>query len=125
MSALRPILRCLFVALCSAPLTGCLLAETRVNEPIPAAAVEGLAPGTTADEVVGLLGAPAEVVELGARTAYRFEFERSKQSGLFLLVLNFDARRTKSDRVWCFFDADDRLTHVAASFEAADVKHGL
>lgn len=112
--------------LLSSPLlSGCLLSQRRVNEPIPIEGVDALLAGMSAADVVSRLGAPAQVVELGERTAYRFEFERTKETGLFLFVINVRNEETRSDRVWCFFDEDDRLTYVGSSLEADEVSHGL
>lgn len=106
-------------------LSGCLLSQRKVNEPIPMEGVDALQTGMSATDVVSRLGAPAQVVELGERTAYRFEFERTKETGLFLFVFNMRNAETRSDRVWCFFDRDDRLTHVGSSLEADEVSYGL
>ncbi len=118
-------LTCALLALSCLPLGGCLLSQDRVNEPIPSRAVEALQVGMSASDVVALLGAPVEVVELGQRTAYHFEFERTKQTGLFLVVFNMSRLDARADRVWCFFDAGDRLTHVASSLDADEVAYGL
>lgn len=119
------------LSLCVAGLTlsllgsSCLLSQSRVNQPIPLESVAALEGATNADEVVELLGAPVEVVELGNRTAYRFEFTRTKETGLFLFVFNLNRNQTKSDRIWCFFDENEQLTHTGTTLEADAVKHKL
>lgn len=106
-------------------LSSCLLSQNRVNQPLPPEAVQALKPGMTVAEVLERLGAPVQVVELDQRSAYRFEFERTKQTGLFLFVFNMNNQETSSDRVWCFFSKDDLLTHYGTTFEAGQVSYGL
>jgi hypothetical protein len=118
-------LRLALLALPSLFLGGCLLSQDKLNEPISGKEVRALQPGMSATEVVASLGAPAEVVEIGQRTAYRFEYARTKNTGLFLIVFNMSHQDTRSDRVWCFFDAEDRLTHMASTLDADDVSYTL
>lgn len=121
----RSLVRPVFAALPLVLLSSCLLSQRRVNEPIRMRAVDELVVGIDASEVTARLGAPVEVVELGERSAWRYEFERTKQTGLFLFVFNMVNQDTRSDRVWCFFDADHRLTHVGTTLEASEVSYGL
>ena len=54
---------------------GCLISRTTVDQPLDSAALTALEPGTsTAADVVAALGAPDEVVQLGRRSAYRFDY---------------------------------------------------
>jgi hypothetical protein len=93
-------------------LTACALGRQDVNEPLDPAIVRTFEPGrTTAREVVERLGAPTEVVQLGRRTAYRYDGSTQKSAVLFLLVVNFVNQDQRSDRVWVFFDERDVLTH--------------
>jgi len=102
----------------------CFLSRTTVNEPIHRTKIDGLVPGTTtAKEVVALLGAPGEVVQLGNRTAYRYDFSVQKRAGFTLIIVTFLNEDTRSDRVWLFFDADDKLTHAGATLEAGDAEY--
>lgn len=113
-------------AACLAPLAGCMISRDTQNEPLRAEALAGLTPGsTTAAQAVELLGAPTEIVQLGFRSAYRWEFGTAKRAGLFLLVVylsNIDAR---ADRIWLFFDDEDVLTHVGSTFDAADARYAM
>ncbi len=114
----------LLVLLALAP--ACFISRTSVNDPLTPASLEGLQPGTTtAAEVLELLGAPVEVVQLGHRTAYRFDAETTKRAGLWLVVVGFMNDDTRSDRVWVFFNQDDVLTHVGATFNARDPKYAM
>jgi outer membrane protein assembly factor BamE (lipoprotein component of BamABCDE complex) len=104
----------------------CFMTRTTVNAPIDRADVEKLVPGTSsAKDVVAALGAPSEVVQLGKRTAYRYEFTTTKRGVLFLIVLGFYNEDTRSDRVWLFFDSSDVLTHIGTTLEAADTEYAL
>lgn len=96
---------------------GCVFARQDVNEPLPAPAIRGLEPGrTTAREVVERLGGPTEVVQLGRRTAYRYDAATTKSAVLFLLLVNFANQDTRQDRLWVFFDEHDVLTHYGATY---------
>ena len=82
-------------------------------------------PGMTAADVVATLGAPNEVIQLGLRSAYRFDHQKKKRAGLFALVLGFFNEDTREDRVWCFFDQNDVLTHVGSTLDADDTEYAL
>jgi len=96
---------------------GCAVGRQDTNEPLDALVIREFEPGkTTAREVVERLGAPTEVVQLGRRTAYRFDASTTKSAGLILLVINFFNQDTRSDRLWVFFNEQDVLTHHGGSF---------
>ncbi|MCK5944302.1 MAG: hypothetical protein KAI24_20110 [Planctomycetes bacterium] len=98
-------------------LAGCGIARQDVNEPLDASRVAELQPGrTTAREVVEKLGGPNEVVQLGRRTAYRYDSSTAKSAVLFLLLVNFGNQDTRQDRLWVFFDENDVLTHYGATY---------
>jgi hypothetical protein len=104
----------------------CFISRTTVNEPVRSAEVASFEPGkTTAAEVVEKLGAPSEVVQLGYRTAYRYDFTVQKTAGFTLIVVSFLNEDTRSDRVWLFFDAKDVLTHAGATLEASDTRYEM
>ncbi len=107
-------------------LPACAIGRQEQNEPIDVAAVATLVPGTTtAREVTERLGAPTEVVQLGRRTAYRYDAGNTKTAGLILLVFNMFAQDTRTDRVWVFFDEKDVLTHYGASFGTHRTQYAL
>ncbi|MBK8101183.1 MAG: hypothetical protein IPK26_29225 [Planctomycetes bacterium] len=98
-------------------LPACALARQDTNEPLDATAVAALQPGvTTAREVVEKLGAPTEVVQLGKRSAYRYDANTIKSAALFLIVFNVFAQDGRSDRLWVFFDDREVLTHYGVTF---------
>jgi hypothetical protein len=116
----------LLVIALSIPLPGCVLAKQTENEPLHPDRVAKLVPGTsTGKEVVELLGAPTEVVQLGRRSAYRYEFLAKKETGLLLLVVNLFNSDARADRVWVFFDEHDVLTHVASSMHADQARYAM
>jgi len=97
----------------------CFVARETTNAPLSYEHVAQLHPGeTTAQEVAELLGAPSEVVQLGFRSAWRYNHVESKRAGIFLLVVTFLDTDARSDRVWVFFDENDVLTNVGSTFEA-------
>jgi hypothetical protein len=118
---LRPL-----AVLCLFALGGCGLIRQETNGPIDAVMVRSLRPGTTtAREVVEKLGAPTEVVQLGRRTAYRYDASSTKGAALFLLVFNMFGQDTRSDRVWVFFDESEVLTHYGATFATHRTQYAL
>lgn len=124
---MHPFRRCvlplsLLLALCSA----CAFARQDTNEPFDAATIRALVSGaTTAREVVERLGAPSEVVQLGRRSAYRYDATSTKSTVLFLLLVNFGNQDTRTDRLWVFFDERDVLTHYGASFGTHRAQYAL
>lgn len=107
-------------------LAGCGIARLETNDPIDAAAVSKLVPWkTTARQVVELLGAPTEVVQLGKRSAYRYDASSAKSAGLVLFVFNMFAQDMRTDRVWVFFDENDVLTHCGATYGTHRTQYAL
>ena len=115
----------LFVSL-SVLLSGCILSRRTNNEPVHQDRISALVPGkTTAREAVEILGAPTEVVQLGKRTAYRYDHTVTKDAGLVLFVLNVFNSDTRADRAWVFFDERETLTHIACNLHAIDASYAL
>ena len=120
-------LRPLLAVLALAPLLGgCFLSRSYVNDPIDPETLASLRPGaSTAADVVAALGAPTRVVELGNRSAYEFEHRKLKRTGLFLILIGLLNEDTRADRVWVFFDEQDRLTHLGATLTAEETHYAL
>lgn len=98
-------------------LGGCAIARQDSNEPLDAAAIQSLQPGTTtAREVTERLGAPTEVVQLGKRTAYRYDAVTTKSAFIIGILVFIGSQDTRSDRLWVFFDERDVLTHFGAAY---------
>ncbi len=107
-------------------LPGCFLTRSRTHFPLSPEAVASLVPGTaTAADVVARMGSPTEVVQLGYRSAYRYDYKLQKEASLFLLVLNLTGTESQEDRAWFFFDEHDVLTHVGANFVADTARYGV
>jgi len=125
MTRTHPIFLALLAALAAfAP--GCALGRTSVNDPISAAALERLVPGqSTAADVVALLGAPTDVVQLGKRSAYRYEHEKTKRAAALLLLVVVFNQDTRQDRVWVFFDENGVLTHVGSTLTADKAEYAM
>jgi hypothetical protein len=122
---MRILARLFPVALAFLP-AACFLSRRTVNEPIREEKLAALVPGkTTAAEVVTRLGAPSEVVQLGRRSAYRYEATTTKDTGLWLLVVGLYNSDAHADRVWVFFDENNVLAHVGATLAAEEAEHAL
>lgn len=121
---MHPLPACCFALLLLLP--ACALARQETNDPLDASLIGTLQPGTTtAREVVDKLGAPTEVVQLGKRSAYRYDASVTKSAALILLVFNMAAQDTRSDRLWVFFDERDVLTHYGASYATHRAQYAL
>jgi hypothetical protein len=107
-------------------LPGCFLSRNFVNQPITGPNVAKLVPGTTtADEALALLGAPSEVVQLGKRSAWRYEHTLNKTAGFTVIVFSALNSDIQSDRVWLFFDENDVLKHVGATLTAGTAEWAM
>ncbi len=108
------------------PLPSCFISRSSTNEPLDATVVRQLEPGTTtALEVVQLLGGPNEVVQLGRRSAYRYNAIISKRAVFTVIVLSLLNEDTREDRVWVFFDENDILTHYGATFSSHRAQYAM
>jgi hypothetical protein len=76
-------------------------------------------------QVVDRLGAPTDIVQLGRRSAYRYDFTNRKRAGLFLILLNFFNEDTRSDRLWLFFDEKQVLSHYGATFSGNKSRYAM
>ena len=100
-------------------LPSCFTTRTTVNQQLSSDAAAQIAPGTSAAEVVELLGAPTDIVQLGHRSAYLYEFQQTRMTGLLAAVVGFMNSDTRSDRVWVFLGpGGEKVTHVGSSFDA-------
>ena len=107
-------------------LPGCMSTRTTVNQRLSAEAAGQIGPGTPTAEVVELLGAPTDIVQLGHRVAYLYEFEQSMMTGFLAVAVGFMNSDTRSDRIWIFLGpGGTEVTHVATSFDADKVQSGM
>ena len=82
---MRPILS--FIAL-SLLLPSCFVSRDRINEPLSPALITELEPGVSdADDVLEALGAPADMVQLGHRSAWLYLFTQSKSAAFSVFVV--------------------------------------
>ena len=115
---------CLLFALLLAP--GCFISRAYVNQPLEQEQLQRLTPGvTSARQVVEWLGAPADVIQLGKRSAYRYEHQQKKITGLWLLVVGLANEDTQSDLTWVFFDEENVLSHVGSSLQAREAEYAM
>ena len=106
--------------------SSCFLSRRTTHEPLDAERIAQLVPNrSTAKDVVELLGAPTEVVQLGKRSAYRFDATVAKDAGLWLLVVGLYDSDTRADRLWAFFDENEVLTHVGATLSSDRAEYSL
>lgn len=104
----------------------CFISRDTVNVPLVKKRIAEMTPGkTTATEVTAMLGAPHEVVQLGKRTAYRYDYTTTKRAGFTILVATFLNQDTRQDRAWIFFDERDVVTHVGSSIEADGAAYAM
>jgi outer membrane protein assembly factor BamE (lipoprotein component of BamABCDE complex) len=116
----------LAVLLAAVSLTGCFLSRERSNEPLQKSQIDSLVIGTsTATQVADELGAPTEVVQLGKRSAWRYDFTTTKTSGFTIIVVSFLNTDRRSDRCWLFFDQYDVLRHVGTTLDAEDTEYAM
>lgn len=112
-------------ALALSVLPGCFLSRQTTNDPL-SAPLATLQPGTTtAAEVVERLGAPNDVVQLGRRSAYRYDFTNRKVAGFSLIVVSFINADQRQDRAWLFFDEADVLTHAGSTLTAENAQYAM
>jgi hypothetical protein len=107
-------------------LPGCFLRRSTINERVNTDAVAQLLPGaTTAADAVEALGAPTQIVELGFRSAYRYDYTVDKTAGLWLIVVFLANQETRSDRIWLFFDEENVLTHVGTTLDSDSAGYAM
>ncbi len=116
---------CLLLLCCLAT-PSCFISRGRVNQAIDQEAYGRLQPGTSsADDVLRELGAPAEVVQLAKRTAWRYDFTQTKTAALWPIILVFVNSEIRQDRVWAFFDEQGVLTHLGGTFKADQASYSM
>ena len=106
--------------------TSCFVSRETTNVPLSPELVDQLEPGvTTATEVAELLGAPAEVVQLGFRSAWRYDHVRAKRAGFTIIIVTLMDTDARTDRVWVFFDENDLLTNFGSTFQAGGAQYQM
>ncbi|MCB9913885.1 MAG: hypothetical protein H6828_01905 [Planctomycetes bacterium] len=116
----------LAAALALATTPACFLSRNQLNTSLDEAKIQALAPGqSTADDVLDALGAPSDVVQLGRRSAWRYDHSTGKTAAFTILIVTLVNSDVKTDRVWAFFDENDVLTHLSGTFEADEASYKM
>lgn len=106
--------------------TSCFLSRNTQNAPLQSKRMDVLKPGTsTAAEVATTLGAPNEVVQLGKRMAWRYDFTAAKTTGFSIIILTLVNEDARSDRAWLFFDENSVLQYSGRTLEADGVEYAM
>ena len=106
--------------------SSCFIGRDTVNEPLVLERFTALTPGvSTAADVVNVLGAPTDVVQLGRRSAYRYDFLTTKRAGLLLVVVALFNEDTRTDRAWVFLDENQVLSHVGVTLNGEDAEYAM
>jgi len=112
-----------YVTLLFLLIAGCALGRTAENEPLDPTLLAQLEPGTsTSQDVVELLGAPVDVVQLGFNSAYLYRHTMAKTTAVILIAINSVRHDERQDRLWVFFDEKGTLTHYGSTLEAKNAR---
>ena len=112
--------------LCALGTSSCFVARSRINQPIDQVAYERLEPMVSSQaDVLHELGAPAAVVQLGDKSAWRYDHTQSKVATFWPILVVLANTEDQQDRVWAFFDASGLLTHLGGTFEAETAEYKL
>lgn len=104
----------------------CFISRNTANEPLQHKRMETLQPGVSkASDVAATLGAPNDVVQLGKRMAWRYDFSAAKTAGFTLLVVTFVNQDTRADRAWLFFDENSVLQYAGSTLEAEHAEYAM
>ncbi len=104
----------------------CFISRSTANEPLQAQRMNTLTPGTsTATDVANTLGAPNEVVQLGKRMAWRYDFTNAKQAGFSIIILTFVNSDARADRAWFFFDESSVLQYAGRTLQADHATYAM
>ena len=107
-------------------LPSCFISRNSANEPLQPKRMDVLQPGvSTAAQVAATLGAPNEVVQLGKRMAWRYDFTNAKTAGFSILILTFINEDARSDRAWLFFDENSVLAFSGRTLEADRAEYAM
>ncbi|MEN8149741.1 MAG: hypothetical protein ABFS86_07945 [Planctomycetota bacterium] len=107
-------------------LPGCFASRTIDDETWdPGLAGQLVVGQSTREDVLKIMGPPKEVVELLDSDAYVYEHAVTKESGLFLLVVNFANDDIQYDRVTVIVDREGIVRGVGERFKADTAEYGL
>lgn len=107
-------------------LPSCFIARTTTNEPLSAQRLQALKVGaSTAQDALAALGAPHDVVQLGRRSAWRYDFTNSKRAGFSIVVVTLLNEDSRSDRAWLFFDENLVLIGAGSTLQADESEFSM
>lgn len=102
------------------------MGQATVDEDLDPQAIAQLEAGkSTSTDVLQLMGAPSQVIELGNKSAWLYESQNTKQMGLWLIVFGSFGQDTQFDRCWVFFDDHGTLTHLGDNLNATSAEYHL
>ena len=122
------VMKSLPILLCLTVLTtpSCFISKNTANEPLQARRMDTLKPGVSkASDVADTLGAPNEVVQLGKRMAWRYDFATAKTAGFSILILTFINEDARDDRAWLFFDENSVLQYAGRTLQADHAEYSM
>jgi hypothetical protein len=104
----------------------CFMSRNTSNEPLQQKRMDTLKPGVSkASDVADTLGAPNEVVQLGKRMAWRYDFTAAKTAGFTILIVTFVNQDARADRAWLFFDENSVLQYAGRTLEAEHAEYAM
>jgi hypothetical protein len=104
----------------------CFISRDTANEPLSKQHMDTLKPGaSTATDVANALGAPNEVVQLGKRMAWRYDFTNAKTAGFSIIILTFINSDARADRAWFFFDENSVLQYSGRTLQAEGSEYAM
>ena len=102
------------------------MGQATVDEDINPQAIAQLQAGkSSSTDVLQLMGAPSQVIELGNKSAWLYQSQNTKQMGLWLIVFGSYGEDTQFDRCWVFFDENGTLTHFGDNLNATSAEYHL
>jgi outer membrane protein assembly factor BamE (lipoprotein component of BamABCDE complex) len=105
--------------------SGCFVSRSTRNPALAKDMLGALPRGADAQQVLEVLGAPSQVVQLGLRSAWLYEHVNHKRAGFTAIVVTLLNEDLRSDRVWLFFDEQGKLAHAGGSFDADDARWAM
>jgi outer membrane protein assembly factor BamE (lipoprotein component of BamABCDE complex) len=113
-------------ALVPALLGGCYFGKSKDDRPWNRESVDRIQAGkTTKAEVLQILGPPKQIVRLLESEAYMYTHTVSKDTGTFLVILNFSRSDRQYDAITVIINRQDVVTAVGARFAAEEAEYGF
>jgi hypothetical protein len=105
---------------------GCVVTRGTLGEPFREEAIGQIKKGgSTASDVVALLGAPERIVRGNDREIFHYYYYDGKSPALLLLILNLVRVEVKSDNLYVFFGRNGLVEDVLYSKHTPNVEFKL